>query len=54
MDKEAVIVALFLASAVTALIAAVREDWIPKVNKLALAVCFAASAFFLQVSNFFK
>jgi hypothetical protein len=41
-------VVLFAASAVTALIAAVRNDWLPKVEKVALAICFAATAFLLQ------
>ena len=48
MDVTLAEVILFAASAVSALIAAVRNDWIPKVEKLALAVCFAATAFLLQ------
>lgn len=48
MDKTFAEVVLFAASAVTALVAAVRNDWLPKVEKLALAVCFAAMAFLIQ------
>jgi hypothetical protein len=44
-------VVLFALSAVTALVAAVRNDWLPKVEKVALAVCFAASAWLLSVAN---
>lgn len=38
-------VILFVASAVSALIAAFRADILPKVEKVALAVCFAATGF---------
>jgi hypothetical protein len=51
MDITLTEVILFAASAVTALIAAVRNDWLPKVEKLALAVCFAATAFVLQFGS---
>jgi hypothetical protein len=52
MDNHTAVVVLFAASAVSAFIAAIREDWIPKVHKLALAVAFAATAFLVQVTNF--
>jgi len=48
MDAAFAQIVLFAASAVSALIAAVRNDWLPKVGKLALAVSFAATAFLLQ------
>jgi hypothetical protein len=48
VDTTLTEVILFAASAVTALIAAVRNDWLPKVEKVALAICFAATAFLLQ------
>ncbi len=52
MSEHFVVVTLFASSAVSAAIAAVREDWIPKINKLALAVCLAATAFLVQVADF--
>lgn len=51
MDKETAVLVLFALSAVTAFIAAVREDWVPKVQKLALAVAFAASGLLVQFSG---
>lgn len=51
MDKAFAEVVLFAAAAVSALVAAVRNDWLPKVEKLALAVCFAATAFLIQWIN---
>jgi hypothetical protein len=47
-------VVAFAAAAVTAFIAAVRNDWFPKVEKVALAVCFAAVGFFLMVASHFN
>ena len=52
MDKDTAVFVLFVLSAVTALIAAVREDWVPKVQKLVLAVCFAATGLLVQFSGF--
>ena len=52
MSEQFVVVVLFAASAVTALIAAFREDIVPKVKKVALAVCFAATAFLVQATDF--
>jgi len=52
MSEQLLVVLLFGASIVTALIAAFREDILPKVKKLALAVAFAASAFLVQVTDF--
>ena len=52
MSEQLAVALLFLASIVTALIAAFREDILPKVKKLALSVAFAASALLLQVTDF--
>jgi hypothetical protein len=52
VSEQLVVALLFGASVVTAGLAAFREDIFPKVKKLALAVCFAASAFLLQVTDF--
>ena len=52
MSEQVAVVILFAASAVTALIAAFREDIFPKVKKLALALAFAAIAFLVQVTDF--
>jgi hypothetical protein len=54
MAAPAVVEVLFAASAVTATVETFRRDFFPKVNKLALAVAFAATAFFIQVAGFFK
>jgi hypothetical protein len=42
------------AAAITALVAAFREDIWPKVQKLALAVAFAAIGFLIQATDWFK
>jgi hypothetical protein len=49
MDLSGAEVVAFVLSAVTAFIAAVRNDWLPKIEKLALAVCFAAIGLLLAV-----
>jgi len=51
MDLSGAEVVAFALSAVTAFIAAVRNDWLPKVEKLALAVCFAAIGLLLAVAG---
>lgn len=52
MNENVVVAVLFFSAAVSAAIAAFREDIFPKVQKTALAVCLAAAAFFIEASNF--
>lgn len=52
MDKETAAFILFALAAVTAFIDAVREDWVPKVKKLALAVGFAATGLLVVFTDF--
>jgi hypothetical protein len=57
MDERTVVIVLFAAAVVSALCAAfakTREKVLPKVEKLALAVALAASAFLVEVTNFFS
>ena len=52
MDEALAVIILFVAAIITALIAAFREDILPKVKKLALAVAFAASALLVKFTDF--
>jgi uncharacterized membrane protein len=54
MSEQFVVVVLFVAAIISALIAAFREDILPKVKKLALAVAFAATAFLVQATDFLQ
>jgi hypothetical protein len=47
-------VVAFVLATITAFVAAIRDDWFPKVQKLALAVAFASFGFFLMVAEAFK
>ena len=47
-------VVLFVLATISATIAAFRADIFPKVETLALAVAFAAAAFFLEVAHHFS
>jgi len=49
MDISGAAAIAFVVSAVSAFIAAFRDDFFPKVQKLALAVAFAATGFLLLV-----
>lgn len=52
MDQNVAIAIAFIAAIVSAVIAAFREDIFPKVQKTALAVCFAAIGFLIALTNF--
>ena len=52
MDQNIALVIAFGAAAVSAAIAAFREDIFPKVQKTALAVCFAAIGFLIALTTF--
>jgi uncharacterized membrane protein len=54
VDISTAEVVLFAASVVSAALAAFRNDILPKVEKLALAVAFAATAFLLSVQSVWK
>lgn len=54
MDKQVAEAILFVAASVSAGLAAFRDDFFPKVKKLALAVSLVALAFLIQVTDFLK
>ena len=51
MTLDGAEVVAYALATITAVIAAVRNDWFPKVQKLALAVAFASFGFFLSVAQ---